>query len=226
MTDTRKPRVLIFDDDTSILSVFEKFFSLKGYEVFSFAEPEFCPIYKGDGEACAKAKPCADLIITDFSMPGMNGAELLERQESEGCTLDIRHKAILSGYIPDDEKERVESLGCAVYQKPLRLSELSPWLEACEGRMDLSRPVGIMRRESRFATEEKIMYQCGDRDQALRGTVVNISDSGLCLKVDNPLPGSRTIRINTDLANCCQSADVKWIREADDNVFLVGVTCS
>jgi CheY-like chemotaxis protein len=226
MTDTRKPRVLLFDDDISILSVFERFFALRGYEVFSFAEPEFCPIYKGNAEACTKAKPCADLVITDFSMPGMDGAELLGRQEREGCTLDIRNKAILSGYMPDDGRERVESLGCAVFQKPLRLSELAPWLEACEGRMDLSRPVGIMRRESRYETEEKIMYHCGDRNQALQGTVVNISDSGLCLKVDNPLPGSRTIRIKTDLANCCRSADVRWIRKADKNVFMVGVTCS
>jgi len=226
MTTLRRPRLLIFDDDVAILSVFEKFFSLKGYEVFPFAEPQFCPIYKGSSMGCAKTKPCADLMITDFSMPGMNGAELLERQEREGCTLDIRNKAIVSGYIPDEDRERVESLGCAVYQKPLRLSELSPWLKACEGRMDLSRPVGIMRRESRYDTEEKIMYHCGDRNEALWGTVVNISDSGLCLRVDNPLPGSRTIKINTDLANCCQSGDVRWVREADNNVFMVGLTCS
>lgn len=173
-----------------------------------------------------KTKLCTDLIITDFSMPGMNGAELLERQEKEERTLDIRNKAVVSGYMPENERERVESLGCAVYQKPLRLSELSPWLETCEGRMDLTRPVGIMRRESRYETEEKIMYHCGDGNQALRGTVVNISDSGLCLKVDKPFPDSRTIRINTDLANSCQSADVRWIREAADNVFMVGVTCS
>jgi DNA-binding response OmpR family regulator len=226
MATPRKPRLLIFDDDTSILNVLEKFFSLKGYEVFSFAEPEICPIYRGDGENCAKLKPCADLIITDFCMPGMNGAELLERQGRDGCRLDIRNKTIISGYIPDDEQERVDSLGCAVFRKPFRLSELSPWLKACEERMDLSKPVGMMRRESRHATEEQIMYHCGDRNRPLRGTVINMSDSGLCLKVDSPLPGSQTIKINTGLANCCQSGNVRWVRESGNNVFMVGLTCS
>jgi hypothetical protein len=51
-----------------------------------------------------------------------------------------------------------------------------------------------------------------------------MSDSGLCLKVDSPLR-CQTIKINTGLANCRQSGDVRWVRESDNNVFMVGLTC-
>lgn len=63
MTDTRKPRVLIFDDDTRVLTMFEKSFSLKGHEVFSFAEPDFFPIYKGSGGACRKQNSVPTLSL-------------------------------------------------------------------------------------------------------------------------------------------------------------------
>jgi len=32
--------------------------------------------------------------------------------------------------------------------------------------------------------------------------------------------------INTGLANCCQSRDVRWIGGSDNNVFMIGLTCS
>ena len=103
-----------------------------------------CPIIEGHVEGCFRKDPCADLIITDFRMPERTGIELLEIQARRGCKLDVRNKAIMSAYIDDENKKRIESLGCSFIQKPFEFSRLSEWLDECEQRMDLSQPLSSL----------------------------------------------------------------------------------
>jgi CheY-like chemotaxis protein len=140
----RKPRAIIFDDHETTLLALKKWMSKRGYEVIAFNEPIICPIYEKKTESCIKENQCADIIITDFKMPRMNGIELLQYQSQRGCTLDIKNKAIISAYMDDENKKAIKKIGCIFFEKPLELSELSDWLSECEKRIDLLLPLGSL----------------------------------------------------------------------------------
>lgn len=141
ITKTRKARVMIFDDEENFLNNLKRWFSHKDYEVFTFNNPIVCSIYEERIDQCIKENPCADIIITDLNMPEMNGIELLQYQSRRGCKIEIRNKAIISGYIDDENRKAIENLGCSFFLKPLELSLISDWLNTCEKRIDLSLPL-------------------------------------------------------------------------------------
>ena len=140
----RKLKVIIFDDEVMILHMLNRWFSQKGYEVLTFNEPAVCPIYEKKTVNCSKENKCADIIITDFKMPRMNGIELLQHQSQRGCTLDIKNKAVMSAYMSDKNKMVIKNIGCSFFEKPLELSLLSDWTNECEKRTDLSLPLGSL----------------------------------------------------------------------------------
>src|SRR5512137_1894701 len=143
----RKPRAIIFDDEIFVLNMLRDFFQMRGYEVLSFSDPTaICPLYGDGGDSCRNERPCSDVMITDFAMPGVNGVELLEFQARKGCKLDIRNKSVISGYIDDRNRQRVHDLGCNFLQKPFTLYALTEWLGACEKRIDLSVPLSTRRK--------------------------------------------------------------------------------
>jgi DNA-binding NtrC family response regulator len=140
----RKLRVIIFDDEAIVLHVLKRWLSKKGYEVITFDEPTVCPILEKKTKDCMKENQCADIIITDFKMPRMNGMELLQHQSQRGCWIDIRNKAIITAYMDNEVKNAIEKLGCSFFEKPFQLSEISDWINDCEKRIDLSLPLGSL----------------------------------------------------------------------------------
>jgi DNA-binding NtrC family response regulator len=136
----RKRRVIIIDDDIPVLEVLKFYFAAREYEVFTFERPAACPLHGWRMEACPEDRPCADIIITDYKMPIMNGAELLQRQTEIGCKVIVRNKAIISGYIPNEHREKLARLGYMFFQKPLDFGALTTWVEECEMRVDGSGP--------------------------------------------------------------------------------------
>src|SRR5512137_1901798 len=134
----RKPRAIIFDDEIFVLNMLKDFFVVRGYEVLSFNDAsDICPVYRTGGETCRNEHPCGDVMIVDFAMPGVNGVDLLELQKQRGCKLDIRNKSIMSGFIDDQNRQRVDAMGCNFIQKPFTLYALTEWLGQCEKRFDL-----------------------------------------------------------------------------------------
>ena len=135
-------------DEIVILNLLERYFSRRGYEVLTFTEPNVCPIYEDSTAICMNKKPCGDIILVDFKMPRMNGIELLEYQDKQGCKLDIGNKAVISGYMEDEYLPKVSDIGCAFFKKPFNFADLSIWLDKREKNIDFSQPVGIKREIS------------------------------------------------------------------------------
>lgn len=222
--DMRKPRAIIYDDDISILGMLKNYISLRGYEVISFSEPVICPVYERH-EDCTEVCPCADVIITDFKMPKMSGIELLRQQFRRGCKIDIRNKAVISGYMDDDVKQKIKELGCSSFQKPFKLSELSGWLDECEKRFDLSQPLsGIeKRRHIRHPYHNRIEYYCYHHDISEVSKSINLSESGICLSLLQEHSQGQNITINSGIPADSQKATIRWIDKLQDNSYIAGL---
>jgi len=194
----RKRRAILYDDDPAILCVLTLFFEERGYEVIACREPEPCPVYL-DGERCDKRRLCGDLMISDLEMPRMSGIELLQQQTRQGCWLDIRNKAILSGNLNPASREVIRSLGCAAFSKPCRLSTLAAWVSECEQRMDLSQPLGVRRSQRRDSCSSGAVFRVEREADFFTAVVVNRSDSGLCVRLDRPLVVAEVLSLQTRL---------------------------
>lgn len=193
------------------------------YEVMTFLEPVICPIYDDPVVSCISPFPCADIMIIDFKMPRMNGLELIRQQFQRGCKLNIRNKAVMSGYLDDEIQMKISLMGCTIFNKPFSLSELSPWLNECENRINTSEPLAIKRKESRHTAGISISYITDSANNVSDGVVTNISESGLCMKIHAPLEKEQVIRINTELPNSCQMAAVKWVQEIGNGLYMAGL---
>ncbi len=222
----RKPRVIIFDDEVFILNMLKDFFLLRGYEVLSYDDPTtICPIYGVGGDVCTNHYPCSDVMLTDFNMPGVNGVELIEFQVRKGCTMPIRNKAVISGYIDAWNRRRVRELGCHFFHKPFTLSALSEWLNECEQRTDLHIPLATRRREKRYESCREVNFRLPSGDRVYSGVAVNMSVSGLCLRVPTALEREQTIDLLPSAFHSCRSASVRWTRRIDDGAYLTGLQC-
>lgn len=222
----RKPRVVIFDDEVFILNMLNDFFRMRGYEVLSYSDPaSLCPLLGAEGDTCTYDRPCSDVLITDFSMPGMNGVELIEHQKRKGCSMDIRNKAVISGYIDERSRRQVQDLGCMFFQKPFTLFALSEWLDSCEQRADLGGPLASRRKEERFEISREITFRMPRDGEVMTGVAVNVSPSGLCLNTAAPLRKDETISIHSGHFESCREASVRWVRQVDPSSCLAGLHC-
>jgi len=135
----RKPRIIIIEDDTTVLRLLEKYFKTKNYDVVSFSEPVSCPIYEHQKELCDRQAPCADLAIIDYHLPRMNGLDLIKEQSRIGCPLPVRQKAIISCYVDEQTQGAIAAFGLFYINKPFRLAELNEWLFEMQKGIDLSK---------------------------------------------------------------------------------------
>jgi len=220
----RKRRAIVYDDEVLITNMFRMYLSSLNYEVLTFAEPvASCPIYNSNSDVCSKTAACADIVLTDFQMPRMNGIQLLEAQVKNGCKLSIKNKALVSAYLDDVNLKKVEQLGCAYFHKPIDFSRFSAWLAECEERIDLSKPLASRRKMGRHVDNRQIVYRADHNGEVQLGTAVDISDVGLRLKISNPLFTGQTIHIDTDLPNECRRGLVIWTLAAADGTHLAGL---
>jgi len=223
----RKPRVIIFDDEVFILDMLKEFFLMQRYEILAYSDPtSICPIYGNSGDLCSHHDRCSDVMITDFSMPGLNGVDLFEYQKRNGCKLDIRNKAVISGYIDDQNWKRVRQMGCAFFQKPFDLNILIEWLAGCEQRINLDQQVATRRKEHRVESDREVVFRVADSDGDYIGIAVNTSPTGLCLKVPTLLHREQAINFHASPFSSCNNASIRWVTKIDNGVYLAGVHCA
>ena len=84
-------------------------------------------------------------------------------------------------------------------------------------------------RRKRFREEieepRKIEYASGFFDtETFEASVVNISDTGLCLLTSRPLNIGEEITIKDDVPDSPRTAKVQWIEKAEEGRYKVGLT--
>ncbi len=65
-------------------------------------------------------------------------------------------------------------------------------------------------------------------DKALqRGITINISNSGMCLYVFNPVEEGQEIQLYSNTIDPpCRSAKIKWVKRVTKDVYKVGINCN
>ena len=105
--DERKWRILLVDDEPSILKMVGKRLEVEGFEVLVAA----------DGEEALKTAQTKhpDLIVLDLMLPKVDGFTICETLKRNQTSRDIPIIAIFSGRAQPEDAERCKKLGAASY---------------------------------------------------------------------------------------------------------------
>ena len=129
-------RVLVVDDEPSICSFLRRVLESAGYEVFEASNG-------AEGLQLFKERP-ADLVLSDIYMPGMDGAEMIDRFRVDFPGTPV---VAMSGGGWQDKREVLDFVGwpgdVRTIQKPFSRDEILEMVEEvlASGRMatDLTR---------------------------------------------------------------------------------------
>lgn len=130
----KKRRAILIEDDDLVRLTLESILESRGYEVHSYSEPMFCPIFLDSECICSLVFPCTDIIITDLNLPNVTGLDFIEHQIEIGCK--VNNIAVMSGYWTDQGLEKAEKIGCQIFEKPFDLKDLHQWLDGVEKRIN------------------------------------------------------------------------------------------
>ncbi len=110
---TRTAKVLLIDDDPDLRMVIAATIEALGYRVIAAAD--------GAAGLASLAEHAPDLVVVDFAMPGMNGAEfaIAARELNPGLPI-----IFASGYAETAAIEKAVGPDAIVLRKPFRMGEL------------------------------------------------------------------------------------------------------
>jgi len=108
--------ILVVDDEQAVGYVFERYLAIKGYRVSVACN--------GQQALDAYGADTPDLVITDYKMPGMNGAELLQRLRA----MDARLPAVMISANPIEAGPTLD--GVRFFPKPVSLETLAEHISA------------------------------------------------------------------------------------------------
>ncbi|MCD6526203.1 MAG: response regulator [Desulfuromonas sp.] len=134
-----KYRAIVFEDDDNCRQLLCLILEKRGYEVISSADPTICPAYASHHGQCASNNACGDFLLTDQHMPHMTGLDFIASQERRDCKGAMMNKAVLSGSWTSAELSQANQLGCKVFRKPYRVSEINAWLDEQEPHIPADR---------------------------------------------------------------------------------------
>jgi c-di-GMP-binding flagellar brake protein YcgR len=82
------------------------------------------------------------------------------------------------------------------------------------------------RRDTRYdfpATIEYVMGSQSDDEVLHKGVTINLSSTGLCMYIFDPLPKGQRVTIKTALPIDFRTAAICWTRKEDDNFYRSGL---
>ena len=105
--------VLLIDDDPDLRSVLAGSLEALGYDVVQAAD--------GSSGLDMLAERQPDVLVIDFAMPGMNGADVARVARDRRPDMPI---VLTSGYADSDAIDRAVGPNAKVLRKPFRIDEL------------------------------------------------------------------------------------------------------
>lgn len=124
-------KVVLIDDDPTILKLLKILLSARGFEVVTFESASSSPFMKGNDKQvcpCPNHPHCPDVVVADVDMPGMKGIDFLRHLNQRGCR--CRHLAIMTGYgVEEADMTKLAKFGARVFLKPFESHELTTWLD-------------------------------------------------------------------------------------------------
>jgi two-component system, NtrC family, response regulator HydG len=130
-------RILVVDDSAQTVEVITRTLTALGYQVRAASGA-------ADALACLAAEP-ADIVVTDFRMPGVDGMELTRHiRENHGGTEVV----MITGYGSIDHAVSAMKIGAAEYlAKPFTEEELAEAVGRARDRLALRLPGTAARQE-------------------------------------------------------------------------------
>lgn len=121
MATANRRNVLVIDDNVGLAENIAEILELAGHRTKVAASAE---------EALSKfGSPLPDVVVTDYRLPGINGAALVRRLRQEGLPV---HAIVIvtSAYTDDGTIEDARSAGAAFVAKPIDFAALERMVEA------------------------------------------------------------------------------------------------
>ena len=110
----KKPVIAIVDDDQSVREGIVDLVSSMGFDAR--------PFERAEDFLRSHQMTCADCLITDVRMPGMNGLELLDRLVAAGKSIPA---IVLTAFTQEADRVRALGAGAVCYMpKPVHESDL------------------------------------------------------------------------------------------------------
>lgn len=128
-----KKRVLVVEDSQTIISVVRYFLQLEGYEVL-VAQNGAAGL-----ELAKNRRP--DVIITDYSMPGMDGMTLVKQLRAEPLTHNIAILILTSETSVEKETQALEVGADDYILKPVEPRRLAARVKAALSRSKIRVPI-------------------------------------------------------------------------------------
>ncbi|SMC25621.1 PAS domain S-box-containing protein [Desulfacinum hydrothermale DSM 13146] len=212
-----KGRILVMDDDESVLQIVQEMLHHLGYEPSMARDgAEAVQLYQ---EALQEGRAFRAVIL-DLTVRGGQGAkETLEQIRA----IDPQVRAIVSsGYVQNNIMDRYADFGfLGVVPKPYTLTKLGETLQRVL-------EVGERRWSERTATRLTATVEAGDR--RIQGKTKNLSMAGVLVQVREPLEPEQPVRVTLQGAedrSVSINGRVVWARISEGNgdgpSHLVGV---
>lgn len=118
-TDGGRGRILVIDDDQDVRTFLLESLDALGYETLGASD--------GESGLAMLAEAAPDLVLLDYAMPGLNGAEVAQAVRSRRPDLPV---IFVTGYA-DQAAMKAAAADAPILQKPFRVADLAATLRGC-----------------------------------------------------------------------------------------------